>query len=68
MKHYNNHNNSISVTVANNFTVEQQYIGRVEQTETGFIPYNTLDIQLAQPRPLDQAEAIIVNNHLNPSI
>lgn len=68
MKHYNNHNNNISVTVAEGFTIEDKYIGRVEETDSGFIPYNTLDVALSLPRPLAQAEAVVINNHLNPSI
>ena len=68
MKHYNNKNNNITVTVASGFTIEEQYIGRVEQTEKGFIPYNTLDVALSLPRPIAQAETIVVNNYLNPSI
>lgn len=69
MKPYTNKNGNITVITSNNFTFEQTYIGRVEQTEEGYIPMNTLDVPLSKTaRPLDQAESIVLNNHLNPSI
>ena len=66
MKNYNNNNNNISV----DYGFETVYIGRIEETEDGFfVPLNTLDVELTKlPRTKSQAETIVYNNHLNPSI